>query len=280
MKGMIALDIDGTITSDLQPTPQPVVDYLHALVNEGWTLVFITGRTFHMGYEALKPFTFPYYYAFQNGAAILQMPERNLISRNYLSKELLGELDTLNKGLHGGFIIYSGYECNDRCLYVEKAFEKDFLNHLLKRSLVFKEEWVAAASFKDIQIEAFPVIKYFGDEESAKLAAKRIEDHFGLETSVIRDPFDPRYSLMQATAAGINKGQALQEIQRLAGVKGKTIAAGDDRNDWTMFDAADICVAMEDAPDVLKQSAHILAPPANQMGIIDGLKLAIKSIGG
>lgn len=280
MNGIIFLDIDGTITVDLKPTPQPVIQYLHELVDQGWTLVFITGRTFHMGFEALRAFNFPYYYAFQNGAAILHMPEKRLIQKKYLPRDLLPKLEAICEGVRGDCIIYSGYESQDRCYYIPKHFDESLLTHLLQRSDVFKEEWQPIDSFASIPLSAFPVIKYFGDEASAITVCDRIKEQFGLDTSVIRDPYDPNFFLMQATASGINKGQALREIKQLTGIKGPSIAVGDDRNDYPMFEAADICVAMEDAPEILKQKAHIIAPEASKMGVITGLQLAIESIGG
>lgn len=280
MNGMIFLDIDGTITVDLKPTPQPVVDYLHELVEQGWTLVFITGRTFHMGYEALSSFNFPYYYAFQNGAAILHMPERDPVQKKYLPGELLSQLEGICDNVPGDLIIYSGYESQDRCYFIQDRFEEKLLKHLIKRSGVFKEEWSSLESFHTVPLTSFPVLKYFGDENSAKIVCERIKERFNLDASVIRDPYNPNFFLMQATSQGINKGQALKEINRLVGNKGPTIAVGDDRNDLPMFEAADISVAMEDAPEILKHHAHIIAPSANKMGIITGLKLAIESIGG
>lgn len=280
MKRLIALDIDGTITVDLKPAPQPVVDYLHDVVESGWTVAFITGRTFHMGYEALKDLNFPFYYAFQNGAAILHMPGIELVRKKYLSNKLFSRLAGLSHGLSGGLIIYSGYELQDRCYYLPKSFDPPLLNHLLERTRIFKEEWVPVESLEEIPLIEFPVIKFFGDESSAITMSKRINDHFSLDVSVIRDPYNQKYSLMQATAPGINKGQALIEIKELAKIDGLVIAVGDDHNDLPMFEQADFCIAMGDAPDQLKKSAALIAPPASQMGIIEGLKLALKQIEG
>lgn len=280
MQKMITLDIDGTITVDLKPTPKPVVDYLHQLVENGWTIAFITGRTFHMGYDALTSLDFPFYYAFQNGAAILHMPERKMVQKHYLSKQLLPELARMCSGLSGGLIVYSGYEHEDRCYYTPNAFDKTFLSHLLERTKVFREEWIPVSSLEEIPLIEFPVVKFFGEEISAETISQRIHTTLGLDTSVIRDPFNPKYSLMQATSPGINKGQALIEIKKLAKIDGLVIAVGDDRNDYPMFERADLRVAMGDAPDSLKKHADFIAPPAAQMGIIQGLSQAIASIGG
>lgn len=275
MKGLIALDIDGTLTHDMQPTPQEVVDYLHALVDEGWALCFITGRTFHWGYEAIKELQFPYYYAVQNGAAILHMPEKELIQKTYIDREVLPQLASLVDDLMGGFVIYSGYEQNDRCFYAPDQFTDELLTYLKERCVVFREEWVPVPSLEDISLDSFPVVKYFGDEPSAHKVATRIEEKLGLEAPVIRDPFNERYALMQSTSPGINKGRAVNELMHTAEVDGPVIGAGDDNNDYQLLLAADIKVAMANAPDRLKEMADIIAPLASEKGIITGLQKAI-----
>ncbi|MBI5274275.1 MAG: HAD hydrolase family protein, partial [Chlamydiales bacterium] len=46
MKGIIALDIDGTIANKDHLIPKDVELFLHKLAKEGWILAFLTGRTF------------------------------------------------------------------------------------------------------------------------------------------------------------------------------------------------------------------------------------------
>ena len=49
MKGIIALDIDGTITVEHHSIEPEVVRYLSGLAAEGWKMIFITGRTPSLG---------------------------------------------------------------------------------------------------------------------------------------------------------------------------------------------------------------------------------------
>ena len=75
MKGVIALDIDGTLTDETHQVPNEVAVFLASLVADGWEIVFITGRTFRWVRNALSHLTFPYHLAVQNGAIILKMPQ-------------------------------------------------------------------------------------------------------------------------------------------------------------------------------------------------------------
>ena len=99
----------------------------------------------------------------------------------------------------------------------------------------------------------------------------------GLHVPVIKDPFSSEYHVVQATHPDVTKGKALFDLIVRLGAQETIIAAGDDLNDISMFEAASVCIAMEDAPEELKLMANIIAPSAKEQGIIIGLQKAIKS---
>lgn len=47
MPGIIALDIDGTVTAEHHATPAPLVAFLEKLQVASWKLIFITGQYGH-----------------------------------------------------------------------------------------------------------------------------------------------------------------------------------------------------------------------------------------
>ena len=56
-------------------------------------------------------------------------------------------------------------------------------------------------------------------------------------------------------------------------LKRPLITGGDDNNDIPLLKAGDVRIAMDGAPDALQNIAHIIAPPADRMGIIQGMKI-------
>lgn len=278
MLGTIALDIDGTITADsrLHTMPPRVVKYLADLAKSGWQLIFITGRTFQAGYKILQLLPFPYYLAVQNGAIILEMPSRRIVSKKYLDRSIFSAMDAICKNEPSDFVIYTGFEHQDVCYYRPKHFSQALLAYLEERVRNFKEIWHAVDTFNQMEIDAFPSIKCFGFYESAQNMAQRIEEALQLHVPLIRDPFDESYYVVQATHPEISKGQALLDLLASTSREGKVIAAGDDHNDIPMLAAADIKIAMSTAPKELLQMADIIAPPAVEEGILVALEEAIK----
>lgn len=278
-KGWIALDIDGTITDQLHHVPAEVCLYLRSLYEEGWQLIFITGRTFSFGFSVLQVLDFPFFLAVQNGADILWMPEQKLVSRSYLPGSTILSLEKIYTGQEEDFIIYAGYQHGDFCYYRPSRFSSELLTHLEKIKALSPEPWRAVDTFDFAQEEAFPLIKCLGDEALMSRINARLKGMGGISSSLIRDPLAEGVYLNLVTDGQADKGKALQRAIAQFGKRGKVIAAGDDRNDITMLKTADFSIVMQTAPAEMLEGADLIGKPATQMGIIEALKEAIADVG-
>lgn len=275
MKGMIALDIDGTITFDHRPLDSKVLDYFHFLVDEGWEIAFITGRTFLWGEEVLRALDFPYYLAIHNGAAVFKMPSKEIIAKKYLRIDSLSLFDKIFEKSCSDYIIYTEAEAGPLCYYRPNRMSSVLKAYLKDRRKVFKEEWIGLDTYRDLPFKEFLAVKYFGLEEEAQSMIKQFE-RLDLHAPMIKDPFDTNYYIIQATRSEAGKGHTLRLLKDLLQIpEGRIIAAGDDNNDETMLENADIRVVMATAPEFLLRKAHVIASPARELGIIEGLKSAI-----
>lgn len=278
MKGMIALDIDGTITAEHKDLDPEVIQFFNHLAGEGWVFVFITGRTFHWGYEVLGKLAFPYYFAVHNGATILSMPSGEVVTKKHLNSSCLEGLDDIFDGKKSDYIIYTENEIGTLCYYRPKRMPLSLQKYLGERVKVFNEEWIPLESYADLPITEFSAVKYFGLKDEADLMAKEFE-RLDLHAPVIKDPFNTDYYIIQATHSEVSKGHALRYLKSMLHLpEGNIIAAGDDNNDMSMLASADIRVVMATAPEYLLKEAHVIAPSARVKGIITGLKSALTLI--
>lgn len=277
MHGAIALDIDGTLTTGTNGKISPnIIKYLEDLVHKGWKLIFITGRSFFAGHHLFESINFPYYLAVQNGAIILEMPEKKIVSKKYLDRSIFSTMELICHNEPTDFVLYCGFEYNDVCYYRPKKFSASLLSYIEQRIAGFKEDWRPVESYDEVELEGFPSIKCFGLYPEAVKLTKFIEDKLKLHVPLIRDPFNETYYVMQATHPEISKGKALQDFIKIVSCKGKIIAAGDDLNDTSMLEVADVKVVMATAPKSMLDYADIIAPPASEEGIIVGLEEALK----
>lgn len=278
LKGIVALDIDGTLTADAHDLDPAVIEFLSKLAQENWKFIFLTGRPFQWGSQTLKSLPFPYALAVQNGALLLEMPSKNILSRKYLTSAILSEIEDICQEQKSDFVIYSGLENDDWCYYRPDRFSSSILEYVLQRTAFLGEKWQPLQSFSQLPVSRFSSIKFFAEEKQAFILSQRIEKGLGLHAPPNRDPFNPEYFVIQATHADATKGQVLGEFKRLMCPKDLVIAAGDDFNDISMLQVADIKIVMANAPSDVLKIADIIAPPATELGIIHGLAEAINRI--
>lgn len=277
-RGVIALDIDGTITCKQKAIDPEVIAYFTELHRTGWKFIFITGRIFAWAYAALQAIPFPYFLAVQNGSMTLDMPSRALVSKKYLSRDVIPQLEKICTDHPIDFIVYGGLEHDDLCYYRSARFAPILSRYLEERCRIRGEVWKNVSSFDEMPISEFPSLKYFGHNEILCDLASRIEDKLGLHVPIIRDPSHPEYSIAQVTHSTAGKGNALSDYLKQYPEDCIVIAAGDDQNDVSMLDVATCKIVMETAPLEILNMADIIAPSAAQQGIIAGLRRAVESM--
>ena len=273
-KGIIALDIDGTITTQRHTIDPSVVNYLHELM-EDFLLIFISGRTFSFARPILSHLIGNYHFAVQNGAALYQMPQIRQIKKHYLKAEAIALLDPFFSEEPGGLLIESGQEKDDVCYYKPADFAPEELEYIEKRISFSPETWIPLTSFNELDLKEFPVGKYFAPQNEARRVADTIHQIPGFNVVVIHDPFREGSHLAHINHFEASKGHILEEFIAMQSTKLPVIAAGDDYNDVAMLKKSDIKIVMSNAPEDLHHHADILAPPASEQGIIHALKKAI-----
>ncbi|MCP5492009.1 MAG: HAD family phosphatase [Chlamydiales bacterium] len=271
-QGLIALDIDGTLTDGSRLIPDQVVNYLHGLHDSGWQIALITGRMYSFAKRAIANMNFPYYLGIQNGADILSMPEEKRIDRAYLQDGILDHLDQLYTDLETDYLIYSGYEKGDFCYWRPEKFPEQMHPYLDKLQKLSDAPWQKRNGIDS----PFPLIKCVGSYASMHPIEEKLQGYPGIATSLISDPVsDGFYHLILITHELGQKGGALKRIAKLCDIKGPIIAAGDDANDIPMFKEADIAIVMGGAPEHVTAHGTIMAPPSTEMGIISGIEQAL-----
>lgn len=273
--GWIALDIDGSITDSTHRAPDDVVHFLHSLEAQGWEIVFITGRTFSFGYRVVKNFDFPFYLAIQNGADILLMPQKQRVARHYLDHTVLPALEEVYRGEKEDFLVYAGYERGDFCYYRPQRFSAAMSEHLKKIMALSPEPWQAVENFEFERGLTFPLAKCLGTKAAMQRVNAALQAFPDISATLIRDPLGEDVYLNLVTAKQATKGNALGIVQAVIGDGGPTIAAGDDLNDISMLQAADVKIVMDSAPQEMHELATIIAKHSDRHGIIEALSKAI-----
>lgn len=275
-RGVIALDIDGTVTRSDHSLPREVAQFLERLGEEGWQIAFVTGRSFAYGHSTLQHLPFDYLFACENGATLIQMPERRIIHSADFGLQELAILQSVAAELKTEILIHTGIEAGGHCYWRPHLFSDEMRTSLRRREAMTTESWISVDSFDEIGLTHFVYVKCFGPKEMLERFAALLEERGRWAISIIRDPLEPSRHIALITHPEGGKGGAVRYLRTHYAKGGQVIAAGDDLNDLPMFKEADIAIAMEGAPEPLIESADIVAPPADQMGIIQAIQQAIQ----
>ncbi|HCJ83430.1 MAG TPA: hypothetical protein DHV52_03760 [Parachlamydiales bacterium] len=277
-KGWIALDIDGTTTAHVREIPWEVSQFLKGLARKGWRIFFITGRVYSWTLQSLSPLSFPYLFAVQNGADIIEMPAHRLLSRAYLSPKIIPFLEKAYRNIAYDYLIYAGFEKGDFCYYRPRRFPEEIAWYLDLLKSFSPAPWQKREEFSFAEGDSFPLIKCFGSKEAMTPLFEALLHLRELTVSMIRDPLCERFYLLLITDRKASKGTALDRARAAFHSTAPLIAAGDDFNDLPMLEKADIKIVMQTAPEEVKARADILAPSASECGIIPALKEALQRL--
>jgi len=261
------------------PIHDEVIDFLSSLVSSGWKIVFVTGRPYVLAIQALHKLSFPYYLAVINGATILEMPSKKVIAQHSLTFDVIPEMELICENLPTDFVLISGFQNEDVCYYRPGHYPPELLHYIQERYTANREPWHAVPSFTGLPITSFSAIKCIGDQATIDSIADQMTERLELHATPIRDPFSrDDHFVAQATKKEADKGRVIVELKQLLNISGKVIAAGDDNNDRSMLEAADMRIVMSTAPLDLQDLAHVVAPSAADKGIIQGIKKALESL--
>ncbi|MFN4173522.1 MAG: HAD-IIB family hydrolase [Parachlamydiaceae bacterium] len=267
MEGLIALDLDGTVIHDSAPLDEKTAHYLESLAAKGLNLIFISGRTASWMIDKLKRISAPYAIAAQNGAVLIQMPDKKILDRKLISFDLIRLAEKISEEENLPFLQYGGFEENDRIFWQPERYSPVMLDYLTRRKDAFQED------FQEALLKQISAIKWIGKKEEIERISEKVEARLHLHAPPIRDPFNPNYYVCQATHLEANKGSALFSFKKALNLKGVSIVGGDDLNDTPLFEAGDIKIAMQAAPESLKKMADIVTPSI-EFGLMEALQLA------
>jgi Cof subfamily protein (haloacid dehalogenase superfamily) len=278
MKGIIASDIDRTLTNRNHEIPKDVIKYLKKRHLDGFEIVFLTGRPFCFSKSALFLCDFSYHLGVQNGAEVLFMPKEEFCMQNFLPKETVLTICSICLFNDRDFIVATGVENNDEYYYVAENFSgeaKAYMDNVIGLAITkFKK----CQSFEELYNLNFPLMRSFGTLEEMIELKKLVLAKADVNCVILHDITISGMFIMLITALGVDKGSSLKRLIKKNNWTGKVICCGDDLNDISLFEASDISIGMANGHKDLLKKATIIAKPSDQMGVIDAIDIAIGMI--
>ena len=266
---LLAIDMDGTCLDDRHRISRENLDAMRAAASAGVWVVPTTGRTTTCLPLQLQQEPFYRYIISSNGADVADREEGKSLYRAQIPCQ--AAIDMLRRCANAGlglsihanhqFIVQgAGLNLLGRVLYGPDAkntkYERDIVR-LLQREKQDVEE---------IQL-------FFFTEKKRNAAHRLLDSYPELVTA-----YDRLYAEVYAPKA--SKGHALAALARQLQVPREEVACiGDAENDLSMFDAAGMKIAVDNAIPALKERADRIVSDHNVSGVAEAIRRYVLSAG-
>ena len=268
-KGIIALDLDGTLLNSKKELSSVNYKALEDAYNNGWAIVPTTGRFYDAMPKIIKELPFVDYAITINGAEIKDLKENKVL---YKAEIPLNQAIDIMKFLDDYPLIYDCFMGGEA--FMSGNFKKQIdemasnlhyrkMLHELRKEVLELKDFILDKN-KDIQ-----KIQFFTNKPELRLSLmKEIPNVFNnliVSSSVVDN--------VEINNIHANKGDALLELAKYLNVSSdNVIAFGDGLNDLTMLEKAGIGIVMDNASEEVKKYADYITLSCDDDGVAYGIR--------
>lgn len=251
---LIACDLDGTVLDDQKRPDSKLKETIEKLKEKGIEFTFVSGRNEELLYGIIDEFELENPYVTNNGANIYQM--HKCLHNDYIRSEYN---DFLAGILYENGIAFRLFAEEGFYAYGDTAFFEKRMGILRKHGL---KDYHPEDDFSRFHVYKI-TCDFTGNEDRidpvAEEIARRCEDLNFLKAET---------GVYCANSKSANKGQALQKVCEIMGIKMKDVMAfGDNGNDLSMLEMAGISVAMGNSDEDIKAKCDYVAKDNNHDGV-------------
>ena len=252
MYKLIAIDIDDTLLNDSIEISDKVRAAIEKAIEAGVKIVLCTGRTIKGAERFYDQLGLDTLFITAGGAEIYDTDKKRVFENEVepsLVKKVLEY--AYERGIHAQVFTDGELVYRERNKYSELYEGPYGFQGKLVPDLLEKE---------DIQT---PKVLFVVDRDKADAIQQDVEKKF-TSLAIKRS----KHIYIEFWSPGVNKGVALEFAAKYYSIDIKdTIAIGDSQIDAPMIEAAGLGVAVENAPDSLKQVADITCPSNEDDGV-------------
>lgn len=267
-KGIIALDLDGTLLNSNKELSSGNLVALERAAAAGFEIVPTTGRFYGGMPKVIRDLPFVNYAITINGAEVANLRTGEIIYKAEIPVQQAIEIMTL---LDGYPVIYDCYQVNDAFM---TASLKELVNetvsspHYIKMIHELRKpvpELKAFLAERGLDVQK---VQFFTKYPELRLQMMR-ELPIRFENLSVSSSVSDNVEINQIHA---NKGEALLALATYLGVDcNQTFAFGDGLNDLPMLEQAGVGVAMANACEEALKIANWVAPSCDEDGVAAGI---------
>lgn len=254
---LIASDLDGTLLKEHRYiTPENKIALFKAH-NQGIKIVVATGRPYQLVKGIIEEVPFVEIFILNNGAAIYHTLSQKNVFETPVKPDLLKKIIRFSETEDVDFEIHTHdaiYVKGDERLRFFSNMSRDLSENHQPNILDFNNYLLSTSATKMMLVEPNP--------------HRYIQFKSYLETFEEISVVQSQDSYIDINAQNISKGNALETYVNSIGISSKQVMAiGDQENDRSMIQFAEVGVAMGDAIDELKIAANYITGTSDTNGV-------------
>lgn len=261
---LIACDMDGTLLDDEHAIHEDFWPLVEALHTRGIKFCPASGRQYYNLVQRFGPIADELIFIAENGTFVVDAGTE--LSADCLSQSVAHELVRVARSTHAAGANIGVVLCGKHSAYIERTDEAFYREaaqyyHRLARVedlLAVEDDFLKVAIYDFVSSEQFsaPAFARFKATHQVVVSGQHWLD---------------------VMAAGVNKGTAIQHIQKSLKISPEqTMVFGDFLNDLEMMDQAHYSFAMANAHPLLKERARYLSPSNTDNGVVRTIKSVLQ----
>lgn len=258
-KTLYVTDLDGTLLNDESQISTFSRQMLNRLASEGASITFATARTPATVVQIFDGVKLNVPGIVMTGAATYDISTRIYSNKRFLDDTVAQKvLEVYSKAGLSPFVYtwhsdnilhaYHGKDMTD----AEKAFYEIRRDTGLKRFHI-------GESLSDEELKHVLLIFAVGNRQRLKALVPELEEAAGYKISYYNDIFFDENGFIEVFARDVTKARAILKLKEEYGFE-RVVAFGDNLNDVSMFEVADVGIAVENAFDEVKLKADVIIP--------------------
>ncbi len=269
-KGIIALDLDGTLLNSNKELTPGNLAALKRAANAGYEVVPTTGRFYGGMPQVIRELPFVHYAITINGAQVADLRTGEVLYRAELPWEQAVEIMTL---LDSHPVIYDCYQNNAAWMTASQKEHIDTIVSSAHYRKMLHELRQSVPELKEVlcqRKQGVQKVQFFTDRPQLRLDLMAELPRLFSDLSVSSSVSDN----VEINQLHANKGEALMALCAHLGLaREQTIAFGDGLNDLSMIREAGIGVAMANAQEEIKSAADRITLSCDEDGVAHFLEL-------
>ncbi len=265
---LLALDVDGTLFTDMGLVTPESIQAIKAAQAAGVTVIIASGRDFDgVPLGQLSEVDIPYVIT-TNGAAVYKVEGRQCLAEQCLPIDKITPIvETLmTKEVHISAFI-DGHKRTPPHVeqYIKNLGVPDHIKQHLSESPYTMDNFLDYVRSGNAKIQKI-TLNFQQLEDGSYLNRAEIADM--LYSCPYISVVNGGFFNLEMTAKGVNKGLGLQMLAEQLGISmEETMAIGDSENDLDMLKVAGLGIAMDNASDTIKEAADAITLSNEENGV-------------